>query len=127
MDELVAWLDRLLVKQLGQTQLAGPLNRMECVTLLARLAMNIGSDAHVYSVRKLVKTMEQAEQLKQSHEGDLPPDVEALYHRLTEKYMVLVETISQQFAIKLLAEVERVPTAPGDGSLMAKVRAWLGE
>jgi hypothetical protein len=127
MDKQVTWRDYSLVKQLEQTRLAGPFNRMECMTLLSRLAMNIGSDAHVYAVRKLVATLEQAEQIKQGYEGDLVEEVEVLYQRLTDRYLALMDAIPQQFVVRLLAEVEQSPTAPGVDSLVSKLRAWLIE
>jgi hypothetical protein len=127
MDKLVTWREHLPVKQLEQSRLAGPFNRMECATLLARLAMNIGSDAHMYAVRKLVATLEQAEQIKQGYEGDLVEEVEALYQRLTDRYLILMDAIPQQFVARLITELEHTATASGVDSLVSKVRTWLIE
>ena len=98
---------------------------MEYVTLLSRLAMNVASDAHVYSVLKLVTTVQQAELLKQTYQ-DMPPEVEASYSRLTEAYAELMTTIPQRVSAKLLEELERTPELNG-GSLLSRLRALFGE
>jgi hypothetical protein len=126
MNESHTWRKHFPAKQLEQARLAGPLNRMECMTLLSQLAMNIGSDAHMYAVQKLVATMEKAEELKQNYGGELPSKVDALYLELTEKYLALMEAIPQQFTIKLLEELEQPPATLGE-SLISKVHAWLNE
>ena len=127
MNKLLTWRGDSPMRELEQRWLAAPLSRMECVTLLARLAMNTGSEAHVYSVRKLAETMEKAEQIRQEHREDMPNEVEDLYQRLTDNYLALMEAIPQVFSVRLLAELEQAQGAPGDVSLASKVRAWLGE
>jgi hypothetical protein len=127
MNDMLAWRKSLPAGQLERTRLARPINRMGGLTLLARLAMNITSEAHGYAVHKLVKTVEQAEQLKQDYDGDLPVDVETVYQSLTDRYLALMEAIPHQFAVRLLAELEQDPIAQSDDSLVSKLYRLLGE
>jgi hypothetical protein len=99
---------------------------MERVSLLSRLATSITSEAYIYSVWKLSKTLNQAEQFKQNAEGDLPEEVENLYQKLTDRYLALIDAIPQQFAAKLLAELERAPVAEGDEGLISRLYTRLG-
>jgi hypothetical protein len=127
MNEMLAWRKDLPARQLERTKLARPINRMGGLTLLSRLAINITSEAHTYAVRSLVKTTEQAERLRQSYEGDLPAEVEAIYQSLTDRYLALMEAIPHQFAVKLLAEMERDPVVQSDGGLLSRLSALFDE
>lgn len=125
MNELLEQLRELSGGGFDQATLARPIKRMGNLTTLSQLAMNITSDAHTYSVRQVVKTMERAEQLKQAYDGDLPPEVEATFQHLTDRYLSLMEAIPQQFAVRLLAELERTAgTRRGEG-VVSRLRALL--
>jgi len=95
---------------------------------LARWTMNVGSEAYLYTVWKLITTVEQAERLKEMFAGgDIPPYAEAAYRKLTEAFMAYMETIPQWVSVKLLTELERIPTDLDDGGPLSKLRAWLSE
>ena len=126
MNELTTWQEHLPETSVPQKQISKPLGRMESIALLSKLAIAMGSEAHLYSVRKSVLTMEQAEQLKRRYENDLPPEVGELYRSLTDRYLAFVDAIPQQFFVKLLAELQRVPADRDSETLLSKVRAWLG-
>jgi hypothetical protein len=126
MKGLTTWWRRFAADQLVLAQLGRSIDRMERVGLLARLAMSITSDAHVYSVWKLNKTLKQAEQFTQNAEGDLPEEVQDLYQKLTDRYLTLMDAIPQQFAAKLLAELERAPMVESDENMVSKLYTRLG-
>jgi hypothetical protein len=109
-------------------RLVKPLYRMEHTARLARWAMDAGSDAYLYTVLKLITTVEQAERLKEMFAGeDMPPYAEAAFCRLTEMFMAYMEAIPQWVSAKLFAELERDPVDLDDQSVLSKLRAWLNE
>jgi hypothetical protein len=83
-NEELEWFKDLPVKQLERARLARRINRMGRLTLLSCLGMNVISDVHKYLVRSVVDTGEQAEQLKQDYEGDMPAEIEAMSQSLTD-------------------------------------------
>ena len=124
--DLQPWQGNLPEIHIPQGQLARPLARMEYVALLSRWAMNVGSDAHVYAVMKLIMSGQQAELLKQTWQ-DIPPEVEASYRKLTEQYISQMEAIPRQVSDSLLTELERIPADLGNQSLLSKLRAFFSE
>jgi len=123
MSDLTNWQESLPEIHIPHRQLAKPLARMECVALLSRLAMNVACDTHVHTVLRTLAAIQQAELLKQAA-GDLPAEVEAYYHSLTEQFLADMEAIAQGVSARLLEESDRIPE-PGDGSLLSRLREWL--
>jgi hypothetical protein len=98
--------------------LSKPLAQMEYTALVSRCAMDIGSSAHLYAVWKLLSTVEQAERLREIYGArGMPPQVEASYHKLTEEYMALIQTIPRQVGARLLVELQQIPDLEREGWL----------
>lgn len=110
---------------LSKHQVSRPLNRMEYIAFVSRTAMTLASDTHVYTVLKLLTTVQQAELLRQSCEP-LTSEVKAAYERLTQQFMDLMEAIPQEVAANLMAELAKIPSDLRDDDLLAKLRGWLG-
>jgi hypothetical protein len=122
MNEIAVRHQEIQARPIQRARLAAPLNRMAYIQAISELAMNVVSESHMYSVRNLVHTIAEAERLKHSYGGNLPPAAAAVYERLTGQYLASMETILKQYGERLLAEVER---ASEDDSFVSWLRAWL--
>ena len=127
MNELLSNKESLPITRLPKAVLIDMLGRMEYKTLLSQLAMSAGSKIHLYSVMKVVETIERAERTKQAYNGTLAPEVEAMLGRLTQEYLNLMEAIPNHLAFKLLEEVERQTRDPLRRHVLSIIRAWLTE
>ena len=111
------------VRPVHRMRMAAPINRMAYIKALSELAMDVVSESHIYSISSLLQTIAEAERLVSSYGGNLPPEVLAVYERLTNQYLAGLESILKQYGDQLLAEVGR---ATMDDSFVTWLRAWLG-
>jgi hypothetical protein len=126
MNEIATRQDQMPVKPIHRVKLSGSINRMEYINTVSQMAMQIVSDTHKNSIRNLVTTIADAEQLKQMYGGQVPPEVEKMYEWLTNNYLQLMESIMRQYSTRLMTEVELASAKSGDESFLMWVRVWLG-
>ena len=126
MNEITPRQDHMPVRPIHRVKLSGSINRMGYINTLSQMAMQIVSDTHKNSIRNLVTTIADAEQLKQMYGGQMPPEVENVYEWLTNNYLQLMESIMRQYSTRLMTEVELASAKSGDESFLMWVRVWLG-
>ena len=103
---------------ISNRRLSKPLAQMKYTALVSRWVMDIGGSVYVYSVLKLLSTVEQAEHIREIYEArGMSPEAEASYRRLTADYMNLMEAIPRHLCDKLLAELQQIPDLEREGWL----------
>ena len=128
MDDNLVNLQQILPEiHVPQKRLMEPLSRIEYIAWLSRFAMDVQSSVHLSTVLRLITTVQQTELLKQASNGQLAPEVEAAYGRLTAQYTAIMEAIPQQVAAQLLDELQKVPADMHNRGFLAKLRDLLSE
>jgi hypothetical protein len=127
MKDLVNYQPNLPEVHIPQQHLMEPTRHIEYIAWKSRLAMDAQSSTHLYAVLKLMMTVQQAELLKDTANGRLPPEAEQAYRKLTEEYAATIEAIPQQVAARLLEELQQMPEDLRDQGFLARLRALLGE
>ena len=126
MNELAVRYENPPARVAQRVQLNASHTRMNYISAVSQIAMEIVSDAHRYTIRNLVNTIAEAERLKQSCATDLPPGFDSVYEQLTNQYLALTESILRQYSQRLMDEVERAANASGNFQLLMWLKEWLG-
>lgn len=126
MNEIAVKKDLIPVKPIQRVRLSKPIDKMECIFTLCQIASHFLSDTHKATVHNLMTTIAEAEDIKNSYGGRLPPDVEEFYAWLTQQYLDLMKSIMQHYSAQLLDEMRSASQGTGDVSLLMWARAWLG-